>query len=145
MSGILIMEGADEYVDVDLSPSRKTAHPQDAGPGTVVTFTIVLRNRGSHEVADAVLFDAIPDATAYVQGSAQASSGVVSDTGGIHWRGAVAADSPVTITFRVAVGEAVPIVNTAVLEDGCGSTFNLVAMVNARRVYLPLVTRGFTP
>jgi len=137
--------GADEYTGVDLSPSRKTAMPQEAGAGEVVTFTILLYNGGNTDAGDSVLYDAIPISTTYVPGSVQATSGAVSDTGGIWWRGTVLAQGAVTITFQVTLVEEVLIENTAVVTDGYGTPISLVAWVNAKRSYLPLVVRRWEP
>lgn len=134
--------GADEYTGVDLSPSRKTANPLNATVGQEVTFTLVLRNGGAASAPGTTLSDAIPPATTYVPGSAWASSGVVSDSDGIRWTGAVAPDAPITITFRVVVDQGVLITNTAIVTDTYGVATTLRARVNAWRLYLPLVLRG---
>jgi uncharacterized repeat protein (TIGR01451 family) len=135
--------GADEYAEVDLSPSTKSATPQEAGTGDVVISTIALRNSGSLDAPNSVLFDPIPLHTTYVSGSAQATCGVVTDTGGIGWIGTVTPEQAVTITFQVTVNEAVAIANTAVITGGYGPPTVLTALVNARRAYLPILLRGF--
>ena len=137
--------GYDEYTGVDLASSYKSATPQDATVGEEVTFTIVLRNGGSSNAPAVTLFDAIPLSTTYVAGSAQATAGTVDDTDGIRWSGVVPANGTVTLDFRVTVSRAVTIKNTAVVSDGYGMVLNLVAFVNAERVYLPLVLRGYGP
>ena len=137
--------GADEYTGVYLYPSRKSASPDEAGVGDVVTFTIVLYNGGTDSAIDTVLFDAIPAATTYVPSSAWASSGVVTDTDGISWTGTVTPDQVVTITFQVTVDEATFIENTAIVTDRYGTVLNLVTWVNPRRIYLPLILRSFYP
>jgi hypothetical protein len=86
-----------------------------------------------------VLFDAIPARTTYVPASVHATSGVATDVGGIRWIGIVPPSEPVTITFQVTVNEGVFIRNTAVVTDLHGTPTTLVAWVNARRVYLPVV------
>ena len=69
----------------------------------------------------------------------------VNHTDGIRWSGVVPANGTVTLDFRVTVSRAVTIKNTAVVSDGYGMVLNLVAFVNAERVYLPLVLRGYGP
>jgi uncharacterized repeat protein (TIGR01451 family) len=134
--------GADEYTGVDLSvASKKTASPPDAAAGQVVTFTIVLRNSGAAAAANTTLFDAVPLSTTFVPGSIWASSGVVTDAGGIRWTGSVTPGAPVTVTFRVTVNEEVLIANTAVVTDTYGAATLMTAWVNAERIYLPLVRR----
>ena len=133
--------GADEYTGVDLTPSHKSASPQSAGAGEVVTFTIVLHNGGTADAPHTTLFDAIPISTTYVPGSAQATSGLLNDMGGISWTGTVTAQTDVAVTFQVTVNWDGLIVNTAVVTDTYGDTVLLTAWANARRVYLPLVLR----
>jgi uncharacterized repeat protein (TIGR01451 family) len=133
--------GADEVYSVDLSSSRKTVDPQRAGAGETLTYTVVLRNTGVFSATDTVLFDAIPAYTTYVPGSVDATSGVATDAGGIGWTGTVSPREPVTVTFRVTVGEEVPIENTALVTDSYGMRIVLKAWVNARQVYLPVVLR----
>ena len=133
--------GADEYTGVDLSPSTKTATPQDAGVGEVVTFTIVLHNGGSADSPTTLLYDPIPTATTYVSGSAQATAGVVSDTDGIRWQGNVGVGQSVTLTFGVTVNQKIVIQNTATVTDTYNTVLHLSAWVNQYRVYLPLVLR----
>jgi len=138
--------GADEYTGVDLfTSSRKTASPSDATAGQVVTFTIVLFNGGTTDAPNTTLFDPIPASTTYVPGSAQATSGVLTDTGGIAWTGTVAAQTAVIITFQVTVSQDVLIANTAVVTDTYGTTTSLTAWVNAEYTYLPMVSRAFGP
>ncbi len=135
--------GADEYTNVDLgTSSRKTADPPDATAGQRVTFTIVLFNSGTADAPNTTLFDPIPASTTYVPGSAQATSGVLTDTGGIIWTGMVPAQTAVTITFQVTVDQDVLVANTATVTDTYGASASLTAWVNARRVYLPLVLRS---
>ncbi len=133
--------GADEYVNVDLAPSHKTAIPSQAGLGDVITFAILLRNSGLADALSTTLFDAIPLSTTYVAGSAQASSGLVADSGGIGWTGNVPSGGAVTVTFQVTVNAAAVIKNTAVVTDVYGATYSLSAWLNARRIYLPLVLK----
>jgi uncharacterized repeat protein (TIGR01451 family) len=133
--------GADEAYGVDLSSSRKTASPEQAGVGEALTYTIALHNSGISSATDTVLFDAIPAHTTYVPSSVHATSGVATDVGGIRWTGTVPPNEPVTVTFQVTVNEGVSIKNTAVVTDVRGTPTTLVAWVNARRVYLPVVLR----
>lgn len=134
--------GADEHVDVDLSTSTKSASPQHAGAGEVVTFTIVLRNSGTSDAPSTILSDTIPISATYVPSSVNASSGTPSDVGGIGWTGTVTAGQAVTITFQVTINEDTMIENTAVLTDTYGTVHYLTAWVNQKRVYLPLVVRN---
>ncbi|MBI4786750.1 MAG: DUF11 domain-containing protein [Chloroflexi bacterium] len=133
--------GADEYSNVNLATSTKSASPLEANLGETVTFTIVLRNTGASNSTNTALTDAIPAHTTYVPGSATATSGTVGDTNGISWTGTVVPNQPVTITFQVTVNQAVVVKNTAVITDGNGVVLNRDALVNAKRMYLPLVAK----
>ena len=143
--------GADECTVADLSLSRKTTSSEYIGAGEVLTYTILLFNSGVTSATNTVLFDAIPAHTAYISGSARATSGVLTDvggitgtliyTGGIAWSGTITPDETVMITFPVIVNEQVFIENTAIITDQFGASIYLTAWVNAWRVYLPLVLR----
>lgn len=137
--------GADEYVNVDLSSSTKSASPQEAGAGDTVTFTIVLRNRGNSDAPNTILFDAIPISTTYVSNSVDASSGTATDGDGIGWTGTVFPGQPITVTFQVTVDQAASIQNTAIVTDAYGTVHRLVALVNPQSIYLPLIVRNYAP
>jgi len=139
---------ATTVVDVpDLSPSTKQVDKGLAQTGDPLTYTITLRNVGTLDAKMAALWDAIPAHTTYVTGSASASAGTITDTGGqIEWAGTVGMGSPVTITYGVAVS--VPrggfvIANHALINDGFGHVFTRTAttLVPAR-IYLPLIQSG---
>jgi len=131
--------GADEYANVDLSSSTKSASPQEASAGEAVTFTIVLRNTGSADSPTTLLHDPIPTATTYIPDSAMATSGTLNDAHGITWQGNVGTGQAVTITFRVTLTQEGIIENTAIVTDAYNSVQHLSAWVNRLRVYLPLV------
>ena len=133
--------GADEFHGVDLSHSRKTADPEQAGTGDAVTYTLQVHNAGVLSATDSVLFDPIPAHTTYVPGSVRATSGVATATGGIRWTGTVSPTGSITVIFQVTVTEAVAIVNTAVITDRYGAPTLLRALVNAISVYLPVAIR----
>lgn len=137
--------GADEYTGADLSTSVKRAVPPTAAADAVVTYTIVLRNSGLKSCLNTQLWDAIPAATTLVPASADATSGSVTEAGGIRWQGNVASGAVVTITFQVTVNQGILIENTAVVTDAYNTVLNLIAWVNGDHVYLPLVMWGYTP
>ena len=136
--------GADECTRLDLSPSRKIASPDQADAGEMLTYTVVLLNSGYLSAANTLFFDALPARTTYVSGSAQATSGVLTDTDGIRWTGTLTPNQAVTITYRVTVTEKTFIENTAIVTDQYGTVTTLTAWVNARRLYLPVVEKGST-
>ncbi len=135
--------GADEHIGTDLSSSAKYVSPQTAKSGDVVTFTIVLSNSGTSDAVGVTLFDAIPVNTTYVAGSAQATSGEITDTDGITWSGTVPSNGSVVVTFRVTMGHDGSVENVATVTDEYGASTTLTAWVNLRRVYLPLVIRSY--
>jgi uncharacterized repeat protein (TIGR01451 family) len=138
--------GADEWAMIDLSPSRKTVNPEQVGPGDVLTYTVILSNSGFTGSADTLFFDRIPTGATYVSGSAQTTAGVLTDVGGIHWKGTVTPHQAITITFQATVSEQGCIKNVALITDQRGITTTLMATawVNAKRIYLPLVLRDTT-
>jgi len=81
----------------------------------------------------------------HVSGSAQATSGAITDVGGIGWRGVVPAGASVTVTFRITAEEAAAIANTAAITDRYGTPTLVTALANARRVALPVVSRASQP
>jgi uncharacterized repeat protein (TIGR01451 family) len=145
---IFLDKTATTVVDVpDLSPSTKQVDKGLAGNGDPLTYTITLRNVGTLDARIATLWDAAPRHTTYIAGSASASSGTITDTGGqIQWAGQVSVGSPVTITYGVMVSvprEGFVIANHALINDGFGNVFTRTAttLVPAR-VYLPLIQSG---
>jgi uncharacterized repeat protein (TIGR01451 family) len=133
--------GAYECTGIDLSASAKVASPDRAEVGDLVTYTIALRNVGHLDAVDTLLVDALPAATTYVSGSAWASQGIVTPTGGIHWSGTLVPHQPVTLTYQVTVGSASGFRNTAVVTDRYHAVTTLSAWVNALRFYLPVISR----
>ncbi len=130
---------------LDLSSSTKTVAPQTAAIGQEVTFTVRLVNSGS--VGAAVSFTDTLPAMLVLQGTPVASSGPSPEVNGatITWGGTVEADGAVLITYttQFSAGTAyLPAVNRALVSDGQGHVYTLMAFVNGYRVYLPLVTRG---
>jgi len=129
-----------------LEGSTKTVAPVRAGPGDVLTYTITLRNPGP-ALPGVRVTDTLPGGVHYL-GNLWASSGTCGEAGGvITWTGAVSAVVPVTITYGVTVSqhatEPQALVNTALLEDGLGRTWErgAVAILNGHPVYLPTVMR----
>jgi uncharacterized repeat protein (TIGR01451 family) len=134
-------------VDVpDLSSSTKQVDKWIAEKGDPLIYTISLKNTGTLDAKMATLWDALSPHTIYITGSASASSGTITDTGGqIQWAGPVSIGEPVAITYSVMVN--VPhggfvIANSALINDGFGNVFSKTAttLVPAK-VYLPLVMK----
>jgi uncharacterized repeat protein (TIGR01451 family) len=90
----------------DLSTSNKSASTASADPGEVVTFTLLLINRG--DPADVTLFltDTLPQGLNYVGGSMRASQGSVDDGDSpiLRWQGLLTPQQRITITYLVTPG-----------------------------------------
>lgn len=122
---------------VDLNASTKAADREWAGPGQVVTYDFFLANTGLL-TSTAALTDSIPAHTAYVSGSVTCGGACGYDPGTdvITWSGDIAAGSPVTLTFAVTLTDALAdmtfITNTATLDDGAGTLYELTDTFLAR-------------
>ncbi|MBM4091423.1 MAG: DUF11 domain-containing protein [Planctomycetes bacterium] len=87
--------------------------------GDVLTYTMLIRNPGDANLFGVVVTDVIPIGTTYVTGSARASSGVITDIGGIRWSGVVSANGTITLTLCVTATAlaGTAITNTASISD----------------------------
>jgi uncharacterized repeat protein (TIGR01451 family) len=128
--------------------STKTAEPALVFTGDIMTYTVRVRNSGPAPAAGVMLTDTLPAGIAYVPGSAQSSSGTVTDAGGIHWTGGVAAGGTVTVTFRATITApaGTAITNTAAIADADLERPVLVMdRTDVRwphRIYLPVLRRA---
>ncbi len=127
--------------------SGLSANPITPMAGQAVTFTVWVRNTGSAALLSARLTDTLPSLLAYARGL-DATSGSVGRSGSvITWTGAIANRATTTVTFVVTVSPAIVsptiIVNTAVFDDGQGTSYGLALAlgVNVLRVYLPLLRK----
>jgi uncharacterized repeat protein (TIGR01451 family)/uncharacterized repeat protein (TIGR02543 family) len=137
--------GAYEMKSLDASFLK--VNPDYALPGSVVTYTLTLKN-GTSSGADAVsITDALPDSLTYQEGSLTATSGSADQTAGvITWNGSVNSGGQVVITYGATVGQSAKgtiVINQAVIEAG-GDVFTRSAKVHVPppyRTYLPLVAK----
>jgi uncharacterized repeat protein (TIGR01451 family) len=137
--------GADEFTGIDLSPSRKRADGPLVAAGEPATYTISLLNRGWQTATPVVLFDAIPEHTIYVSGTAYATEGTLSDEDGIRWTGTLTPHQLVTVGFRVKVAAEAVIRNVATITDQFGVASSLTARLAPWEFYLPLTLRDWEP
>jgi uncharacterized repeat protein (TIGR01451 family) len=128
----------------DLSSSRKLVDRLAAQPGETLTFTLRLRSSGL-PVLGASLSDRLPAGISYL-GGLEASAGTATYAGGVvSWVGELSPAAPVTVRFQALVSPDVEgaqlITNRALLEDGDGRTWELLArvLVNGSLLYLPVV------
>jgi len=119
--------------------------------GSVVTYTIVLRNNGTAPAAGVVMADVLPAGAVFrswvEQGSAQMPAGNTITWG--PWDIAPGAAYTFTFTVDVPPGTLAPaaqVVNTAEFRDASGGSGSASAtfMVEKYRIYLPLVMRNYS-
>lgn len=136
------------WMGPSLGLSTKTVNRSTARSGNILTYTITLVNAGTMS-ATAILTDEIPTGTTYVLGSASVVSdnGDLDDTAGIRWQGVLDRDGSAVVTFAVQVGpgeDPFVVSNVAVIEAASERIEReVLTIVNARQVYLPLVLRGW--
>ncbi|MCI0521557.1 MAG: FG-GAP-like repeat-containing protein [Chloroflexi bacterium] len=130
------------FTQGDLGLSSKRVSPLAAQPGEAVEYTLTLRNFGA-ALPTVSLTDTLPAAFS-LTGAPWASSGVVSETGGvITWQGGVQSGAPVTITYQgvLSGGSGQAVVNAVEINDGQGNLLQRQAIVllDALLTYFPLI------
>ncbi len=144
-SRVLIYDG--ENPVPDLSPSTKSAAPQVAPTGGVITYTLVIRNQGAPLTGTARLTDTLPAGLSYRPGTLHATLGTVDASAAptLYWAGTLGATRVVTLTYAVTVDTSASqaLINTAWLADGAGGVLARSATVfpNGQALYLPLVLK----
>ncbi|MCP4538687.1 MAG: hypothetical protein GY832_16250 [Chloroflexi bacterium] len=130
--------------------SRASVRSTTSGTGTLalttLAYTIQLENSGP-TLPSVQITSTLPAEVTY-QGDLWASSGSYGESDGtITWAGAVEAGEPVNITYsaveNVGIIEPTVVVNTVMVDDGLGNTWTreVIAILNGRTVYLPLMMR----
>lgn len=138
----------------NLTTSIKTVSNPGAAPGGLVTYQIVLSNTGNMHAYNTIITDVIPVEMSYT-GTVTASVGTPTFVGGvIGWQGEVRVGTPVTISFKAQVGDAVAagtiIQNVVDINDGFNPGLiqkiaNIAVGSQApavQAIYLPFITRG---
>lgn len=140
------------FIGPDLTSSSKRVafSPADLSIGSVLTYTIVVRNTQSVD-ASARLTDTLPAYTRYVTDSLTSSAepanfnSGLGDNGTIVWNGSVSAAQPVTIAFEVELlpdaPANLPIRNTVFINDGWEHVLSRRVFAPSHDAYLPLVMR----
>lgn len=132
----------------ELALSTKGVSPANVNAGERLTYTLQLINLSALSSTTFSVVDPIPANTIYVPGSAWASSGNITESGGITWTGTISAATSLTATFVVTTSSALTlptvITNTATLTgDPAGPlTLQAVAFVNHFPFFLPMVAKG---
>ncbi|MFA6398322.1 MAG: Ig-like domain-containing protein [Patescibacteria group bacterium] len=118
-----------------LATSTKVVNLAIAPVGSLLTYTIVLRNTGT-ATANVVFTDPIPVNTTYDNMVTNAVYDAVAKT--IRWSGTIARGRTWTITFRVKINTGVAngtvIENKATFSDGAGNTFDRYANTTVNTV-----------
>ncbi|RPI29543.1 MAG: DUF11 domain-containing protein, partial [Chloroflexota bacterium] len=120
----------------DFSTSSKTAGQDLVELGDVVSYTLVLDNRGGY-APEVDLTDPLPANMAYVAGSMQASRGHLTynpSSRALLWDGDIAPQTKVTIDYAVVAGCPVSATygyfdNTATLEDWLHAPMDILSSV----------------
>ncbi len=141
----------------NLSGSSKQVDKHAVWNGDILTYDIWLVNSGEWETGDLTLTDAIPDNTAYVDGSLSWSGGgsaaYSGATNAITWTGVVPYGSEVHISFQVEVltDEGAPFdIQNIALVDGPPENLSSLPILSATTtveargftIYLPVVLRN---
>jgi uncharacterized repeat protein (TIGR01451 family) len=134
-----------------LVTSRKSATPRHLDPGQAVTYTILISNTGNL-AASAVLTDTPPVGMVPLTGTLAATSGPTPTHAGgqIHWSGTVESGTGVRVTYMLSPTAETPsgilLTNTAEIAGSVLGPFTRhETVVQVRRVWLPLILRGWWP
>ncbi|MDY6877358.1 MAG: DUF11 domain-containing protein [Chloroflexota bacterium] len=140
----------------DLTPSYKSAAPQNTDYGERVTYTVVIRNDTGPLTSTVLFSDTINDRLSYVPGSLTATSGVVNDTAEpiLHWSGVLSPTPAVTITYATTVTYITSGTATLILPQVITNTAAIAVpgyqpitrtetiWVHCQSTYMPLVMRS---
>lgn len=117
-----------------------------ADPGESMTYTILLRNP-SLPLPNVNVTDVLPAGVSFA-GGLSATSGLASYAAGVvSWSGAVNPGAPVTVAFNVTIDPGLSgptaIWNVVQIDDGLDNLLEKrsLTIVNARQIYLPIVSR----
>ncbi len=136
---------------LDLSTSTFTTDRAELVPQAVVTYALALQNVGLVSADDATVTINLPAALAYEAGSLHCVSGICQQQtdGTLQWRGVITPQVPLTVTFaaRLTTGlqDRTVLTTTALLADGFGKHYPLVAELIARRSDLSPSRLAFMP
>lgn len=126
-TGELILSSVQTVVQspLDNDDTCKTVNREQAGPGDVLTYTIVLSNSSGFNDVTALVTDPLHPLLDYVSGSANTTpggSGTLSCTAGISWTVIVSKSTSVILTFQAQVSDSASggtlINNTTTISDG---------------------------
>jgi uncharacterized repeat protein (TIGR01451 family) len=138
--------GAYELERMALHFSRKAPSLPAAMPGDPLTYTIAIDNAGPREMSSVHVTDTLPALLTYVDTSLTASAGDYGfQNGVVTWTGSVSASGSVTVSYRAAVSDTVPlgtyIANTATISGGGELISRTATLYIGYSTHLPLVMR----
>jgi uncharacterized repeat protein (TIGR01451 family) len=146
-TGLRLEQAASAHVNApDLAASAKLVSAETAGPGQVLTYTLILRNDGL-QPSPARLVDNIPPELDPLAGTGWASSGQITITeNSLLWTGPIVQGQLVTITLPTVISPTAIgryILNRASLTDGWGQRTPLETHTWAEmRLFLPMVFKS---
>jgi uncharacterized repeat protein (TIGR01451 family) len=132
----------------NLSSSDKSVTPDVVLPGGTLAYTITLENLGLDNDPAVILSDSVPISTTFITGSLvfpSGSGGYDPSTNVITWTGGVDTGQPIQIRFQVSVApdalDGQQVVNNAIVHDGAGTEYSLVAnaTVNVNPIILSTI------
>ena len=133
----------------DLTIDKTVAPKEDIGPGSVVTFTIVLDNSGDGDALGVVMTDVLPVEVDF--GGWIEQNGAIQANDTLTWTGNVSVGVQLTFAFTATVGSDAsfygqPVINTAYFVSdnaGSGSDDTGFTIIPGRyHVYLPIVVKN---
>ena len=134
---------------VDLTASHLAVDKVTADSGETLTYELVLINNGNAKAIGVAVVNPVPAHTAYVPNSLTASGGqALHDGSNITWVGDVPPGGRVTVSFAATVDaqliDPMAIVDVATVNHGGDSIeFQATTLVNALKVYLPLILKDY--
>jgi TolB protein len=139
------------YASRLLETVQLSVSSQFVDPGDVLTYTIALAEAtpvGSHKnITDSLSSFTTVDVTSL--SATSGNHGYDPTTHVITWTGVVSSDNPITITYNVtvnldtSVGE--HITNTVIISDQTSVFSRTVSSWVARRTYLPMIMKSYSP
>lgn len=133
----------------DLSTSYKTASQSFVTTGSVLTYTVGIRNDDGPITQTVFMTDSLPYEVDYIPGSLTATIGTVSDIAApmLEWQGLLDSSGAVTITYAVTVtaGNGAEINNIAGIHYAGGEPLLFSSTVRVRdqfwQIFLPLIRK----